>query len=192
MHRGSDTPAPEEPKDDQTLDEDHPGSDPNARSSDGPELPLADEQGDEDPPPELEVESDVEDAETVDYGLEEEEEWWYADVRAFHSNQQQWNRSEEEMVEDLKAFMEHCIEQDTIEGSDALGTEMPCDYEQLSSKHTASFLAGDLSSEYTVSFLTDDVKQTDDEKGYVELQLTPEMTHLYEPAEGDCVRTKLA
>ena len=60
--------------------------------SEGPELPLADE---EEHPPALDEESESEnlrDADTVDYesAREEDEEDWYADVRSFHTECRRW------------------------------------------------------------------------------------------------------
>lgn len=122
-------------KDDDPQD-DYPRPDPSARASQGPELPLADE---EDHPPALDVESEPEDyhdADIVDYesSQEEEEEAWYADVRSFHTECRRWRprklQTDEQFVKVLKADMNRCIDQEHNEEED--GVEMQCDYEQIS------------------------------------------------------------
>ena len=79
--------------------------DPNSRSSEGPELPLA-EGGDEASSSEGNGSAD-EDAETVDYETAEEEDW-YVSARAMRTECQQWSKRKpetpEELVSDLKAF----------------------------------------------------------------------------------------
>ena len=91
--------------------DDYPRPDPDARGSEGPQLPLLEESEPE----------DEADADTIDYesALEENEEDWYADVRYFHTEGRKWRpqkpRTDDELVQDLKAYMNHCIEQEQNE-----------------------------------------------------------------------------
>ena len=93
---------------------------------------------------------------------EEDEEDWYADVRSFHTECRRWRprkpQTDEELVKDLKAYMNRCLDQEQNGEDDDV--EMQCDYEQISSGHTINVLAADLHSEYTVSFLIDDLNLT--------------------------------
>ena len=78
---------------------------------------------------------------------------------------------------------------------------MQCDHEQISSGHTINVLTADLHTEYPVSFSPDDWNEAaamrpdaavaTDSKKYVEMQLSPEMSRLYVPAEGEEVRNNL-
>ena len=130
--------------------------DPNARSSSGPELPLAD--GDDVPGlSECDV-SDDDDAETVDYETAEED--WYAGARAMHTEYRQWRKQKpktpEDLVCDLKAFMQHCVTtQDDDAESDA---DDPCDFEQICAD----------------CYSASNCIASDDHLGYVELELSPE------------------
>ena len=90
--------------------DDYPRPDPDARGSEGPQLPLPEESE-----PEDEADADI-----IDYksALEEEEEDWHADVRYFHTEGRKWRpqkpRTDDELVQDLKAYMNHCIEQEQM------------------------------------------------------------------------------
>ncbi len=78
---------------------------------------------------------------------------------------------------------------------------MPCDHEQISSGHKINVLTADLHTEYPISFSAGDWNQAaamrldavaaPDSKNFVEMQLSPEMSRLYVPAEGDEVRKNL-
>jgi hypothetical protein len=130
------TEAPEMgPDKDGEPQDDYPRPDPDARGSEGPQLPLLEESEPE----------DEADADTIDYesALEEDEEDWYADVRCFHAEGRKWRprkpRTDDELVQYLKAFMNHCVDQEQGEE-----VEMQCDYEQISSGHTINVLTADL------------------------------------------------
>jgi len=72
-----------------------------------------------------------EDADTVDYETAEEEDW-YVGARAMHTEYRNWRKQKpktpEELVSDLKAFMQHCVTEDDEADNDVDG---PCDYEQI-------------------------------------------------------------
>ncbi len=175
--------------------DDYPRPDPDARGSEGPQLPLLEESEPE----------DEADAGTIDYesALEEDEEDWYADIRCFHAEGRRWRprkpRTDDELAQALKAFMNRCVDQEQLEEGEEV--DMQCEYEQISSGHIINVLAADLHNEYPVSFSPDDWNEAaamrpdaavaTDSKTYVEMQLSPEMSRLYVPAEGDEVRKNL-
>ena len=108
-----------------------------------------------------------EDAATIDYETAEEEEDWYAGARSMHTEYRKWRKQKpktpEELVSDLKAFMQHCVLPDEVEDNE----DDPCDFEQICAD----------------CYSASNCMPSDDQLGYVELELSPEMSKLYVPGD---------